>query len=219
MPIAYIDVYLDASDPTKILRDLNGNTALPMSFFQGSNVSLRVYIARPTGAVTGARYAKVDISALSLQVAIGPRAGAEAIKAAQYTWTKQISPDSAGLSGYFYADIDLNTTDLNTAIGTSESYESYLEFRISESGASYRVITQAKFTLQSVVKDPGSASSTPTPSSSYLTRDECLELFVLWDNRNRSGNAGRNVVLVSPDGAHTRTIGVDNDGAGIDYAI
>lgn len=219
MALAYVDLYLDASDPGKILKDLNGNTALPLNWYQGSNVSLRVYVARPTGLTTGARYAKIDITSLSLQVALGPRAGAEAIKAAQYTWTKQTTADSDGKLGYFYADLDLNTSDLNTAVGTSESYDAYLEFRISEGGANYRVVSQTPIKVLAVVKDPGSASSTPSPSSSYLTREECLEYFVMWDNRNRTENAGRSVVLVSPDAAHTRTLGVDNDGAGIDYII
>ena len=56
------------------------------------------------------------------------------------------------------------------------------------------------------------AISQPVPSSSYLTRDEAMALFVKYVNNPD----GATCTLTSPDGLHDRIIGVRNDGSAQD---
>jgi hypothetical protein len=221
-----VEIYLDLSTITgracKPIDNQPLSTLTLGPFYQGSLVSIRVYPIVATGnQISSPYFSKLDLTNLDFQLVLGPRAGAENILAAQYTWMKQVAADSEGKSGYFYADLNLNTSALNTAIGSSDQYTSaYLEFRISRSGAAYTPVFQVNPTIVAVVKDPTSSSSVPTPTPSYLTRDECLNLFVMWNNTLAAGGAnnGRNIILASPDGTRQREIGVGNDGAPIDNA-
>jgi hypothetical protein len=214
-----ISLYLDISLPQgRLIKGLTDAAPFVLGpFYQGQLLKLRVYPVTVSGSAVAPTISKVSLTNLDLQVAVGPRAGSEAIKASQYTWTKQSSADTDGESGYFYADLNLNTTDLNTAIGTADTYATYFEFLISRSGGSYTPAHQVAVNILAVVKDPGGAASNPTPAVEYFTKAQVLELFVLWDNRTRSANNGRSIITVSPDGTHTReSVGVDNDGAPTD---
>ena len=215
MALNFIDLYLDVSDPFKVYRDLNGTTALPINFFQGSKVAMHVYLVRPNGSLTGARFSKIDITGMTLKCYVGRRAGAESLQAYQETWTLQTTADSAGQSGYFYATLSLATTELDTAIGSSDTYSTYLEFRLTESGDT-RVACQVSFTLLSIVKDPSSSVSLPSAAANYFTAEQCMDMFVMWNNAARAANNGRLVTLVSQDGTNTRALGVDNEGGAID---
>lgn len=215
-----IDLYLDISTPQgRLVKSLNDASSPAFGpFYQGALLNLRIFPVVPTGA--GALppfYSKVPLANLNLYVVVGPAAGSESIKAAQYVWSKQTSNDSEGVSGYFYSDgLDLNTTDMNTAIGSNPNYLTKIEFLLQRGSGNFTAVFQADITILAAVKDPGSAASNPTPALSYLTKDECLNLFVMWDNRLRAANAGKAPILVSPDGSHTRELGVDNDGAPTD---
>ncbi len=218
MPDA-IDVFLDISKPqgalVRSLTDASPPTFGP--FYQGALLKLRVYPVVPTGASIGTLFSKVSLSTLDLQVVVGPAAGAESIKAAQYTWSKQQVADSDGLSGYFYADLDLNTTDLNNAISTNATYSTIMEFLLSRDAGAYSPVYQVDIQVKAIVKGPSGAASIPTPAVEYLTRAQAMELFVLWNNTVRAANNGRSIITVSPDGSHTREFGgVDNDGAPTD---
>lgn len=214
-----IELFIDVSTPTgaavKSLTDASPVAIGP--FYQGALLKLRVTPVVPTGSkVSTPFYAKVPISTIEMLATVGQRAGAEAIKAAQYTWSKQLTADAEGKSGYFYADLNLNTSDLNTAIGSSDTYGTYFEIQFSRSGGAYSPVFQSAITLLAVVKDPGSAASIPTPTESYLTLAQSYNLFVAWRNDLIPANAGRNVIFLSPDGTRTRELGVDNNAAPID---
>lgn len=219
-----IEVYLDISTPTgRLVKGLGDATPFTLGpFYQGQLLPLRVYPVVFNGKLVPSpgelQFSKVSLTGLELQVAVGPRAGAEAIKAAQYTWSKQVGADSESKSGYFYANLDLNTTDLNTYIGTSDSIFVYFEFILSRAGSTFAPVHQAYVQLLAVVKDPGSASSAPTPAASYLTAAQCYNLFVAWRNDLITANKGRNIVLLSPDGTHTRELGVGDSAEPIDNA-
>jgi hypothetical protein len=110
--------------------------------------------------------------------------------------------------------LDLNTSALNTAIGTDDTYSTYFEIRLSESGVK-RVTHQAQLTINSVVIGPGSAGSLPTPEAEYFTKAEMFELFPQWDN-TRVQSRGKCIRYSSADGTATRTHGVNNDKSPID---
>jgi hypothetical protein len=211
-----ISIYLDLSTPQgALVRGLGDRSPVALGpFYQGQLLRLRVFPVIPTGSILSTPYySSLPLANLDLQAAVGPRAGAQAILAAQYVWTKQTVPDTDGLSGYFYADLDLNTVAMNAAVGTLDSLATYFELLISRAGANFATVSQSSITILAVVKDPGAAASIPVPTASYLTRDECYNLFVMFDNRLRAANAGRSIITVSPDSAHTREgLGIDNDG-------
>lgn len=221
-----IELYMNVGTPTgALVRGLSDSGAFTMGpFYQGQLLKLRVYPVIPTGVLVpmpgAAQFSKVDLTNLDLQVVIGPRAGASSVKAAQYTWAKQTANDSEGKSGYFYANLDLNTTDLNTAIGTSDTYDTYIEFQLSRGGLPFAPAYQSAIQIISAVLDPSGAAAVPTPAASYLTAAQCFNLFVMWNNALAAGgaNAGRNVIFVSPDSAHTRELGVGNAAEPIDNA-
>lgn len=209
-----ISVYLDTSTPLgAIYKDA---LRAPLNFgsvYQGATLSLRVYPCVATSNTVSSPYiSKLPLDTLDLQVVVGPAAGAEAIKAAQYTWQKQLTPDSDGESGYFYADLNLNTSEMATAIGSSETYSTKIAFLLSRNGGPYSCVHQTSITLLAVVKDPDSEITIPTPTQYYLTVAQAEAKFVMWDNRILPQNAGRTLILVSPDSSHISETGVDNDG-------
>lgn len=205
-----LEMYLDCLEGRLVKGLSNQDEFVFNTIYQGSALQMRVYPVLPTYSGLPPFYSKISLTNLDLQVVLGPRAGADAIKAAQYTWTKQTTNDSEGKSGYFYATLDLNTTDLNTAIGSLDSIRYYLEFRISES-AVWRVAHQREVTVVSVVKDPSGAASIPTPAAGYYTIAEIQNLFV-----RKIGLAGETIILTSPDGASTRQLGCNDDKSGMD---
>lgn len=221
-----VEIFLDLSTVTgRAYKALDNQPLAALTigpFYQGSLVPFRVYpIIAGLNQVAAPYYSKVSLTNLEFELVLGPRAGAESILAAQYTWSKQTAADSEGKSGYFYADFNLNTSALNTAIGNNDTYTSaYLEFRLSRNGGAFSPVFQTQPTILAVVKDPGSASSIPTPTEEYLTVAAARNLFVMWNNllAPSGANNGRNIILVSPDGTRTREIGVGNNAEPIDNA-
>src|SRR5262249_12645984 len=106
----------------------------------------------------------------------------------------------------------------NTAISTSDTYSTYMEFLLSRSSSNFAAVYQAQISILAAVKDPGGAASAPTPAASYLTAAQCYNLFVAWRNDLIAANKGRNVIFLSPDGTHTRELGVGNSAEPIDNA-
>lgn len=214
-----IEIYLDLSTPLgAAVKGLDDPTPFSFSsFYQGALLPLRVFpVSRTANLRLAPYYAKLPIDAMLLRVLVGPRAGTTSILAAQYTWTQQLTADADGKSGYFYGDLDLNTSAMNTAIGTAETYSTFIEFQLSRNGGTWTPVFQTTLSITATVLDPTGAVSVPTPAPTYLTADQCFAVFALWNNTLRPSNAGRTIILTSPDGTKSREIGVGNDGALID---
>jgi hypothetical protein len=168
--------------------------------YQASQLSFRWYPIKKSGLNT---YIRVPVSGLTLDIAIGQRSGAEAIKARQNVWTEHSD-------GYLYATLNLNTTDLNNLV-TGDTYDTYLEIQMTENGNS-RPTYQEAITIRSVVIGPAGSSALPAAADQFLTRAQCLQMFVKW-TENLAGNA---IELASPDGTKFRLIGVNDDGSAQD---
>lgn len=180
MPNSVLNLYNDIVN-NRLVEGLNSRASVSLrEFFQGETVSIRIFPVRPiAGAVVAPFFESVTVSAMSYRLSIGPAAGAESLKAYQDTWTAQTSADSAGLSNYLYADLDLNTTELNTAIGSDSTYTASLfELQFSDNSAPYRIGYQGPFTLRSVVRDVSGAASLPTPSASYPDWNQANATYV-----------------------------------------
>ena len=147
---ASIDLYIDLqSPPRRLLGGLTGaSPPILTTLHQGSRIPLRIFPVKATGLVSsGSPYAAVDVTSFSdLKVAVGARAGtgspyAQAGAGTSYTFTAQSFADSEGLSNYFYGELNLNTTELNSAVGTADSINAFLEIHLAVAGA-YPVVFQ-----------------------------------------------------------------------------
>lgn len=203
-----IELYVDIIGNKLVKSTDNSDEFQFSSIFQGSTLQLRVFPVRPTNRSIAPFYSKEDISNLTLRIVVGPRSGAEDIKAAQYTWSKNLTDH------YFYGDLELNTVEMEAAIlAAGDTYTTYLEIQLGNAGV-YRTVAQKQITITSTVKDPSSAP-TPVPGApAALSLADALAIFIL-----KRGNAGDTITLVSPDGTRERILGVTNDGAAQDDSI
>lgn len=105
--------------------------------------------------------------------------------------------------------LNLNTAAMATAMSGQTSVACYIEF-LFDDGTNAKTTIRQDLTVQKAYITAG----TPTeyPLASYLTREECVELFVRWANNEN----GKTIELKSGDGTKTRVLGVDNDSAPTD---
>lgn len=194
----------------KLVRGLsdNGDFTLP-SLVQYGSYALKVYPVYPTKTFPPV-FAKVDISGMTLTAGIGARAGNESLLAYQGTFSLNTT------DRYFYANLDCNTSEMNTAIGTLDSISTYFELRLTESGVA-RVTYQTPVKVYGAVDHVTAGGSLPTAAANYLTREECEAMFVKWVNA--AADAGKTITLISPDGTHQRIIGVNDDASAKDDLV
>lgn len=208
-----VDLYVDIVNSELVL-GLNNATQFQFGkIFQGSALSLRIFPVKPTNNQFAPYFTLVDISGLLARVSIGPRIGATALLASQDVWTKAFS-DGSGTVGCFTAVLNLNTTELNAAIGSLDSYTAYLEIQLSETAA-WRPVAQRSITILPTVWDPSGAASLPGAAANYPTIEMMKALCVLVNgNPNGRGftladqtGVKRSVVYLGADGElHTEGV-------------
>src|SRR6185312_16567326 len=132
MAASDITLYNDIVNRRLVL-GLNNQGAFSFSaFYQAEKINFQLYPVTPTNSASAPFYAKADISNIVPYMYVGPRQGTTALLASQETWTPVL--DAGATTGYFTASLDLNTTQMNTAIGTNDSISTLIEIQISESG-------------------------------------------------------------------------------------
>lgn len=200
---AFIELYNDITNgrliigPTASGWDGQSFKLAETKIYQGSKLPIRYYPIKPAGQYS---YVYVSLDGLALDIALGPRAGAEAILARQNIWT----PSDDGR--YFEATLNLNTTEMNNAIAAADTFSTWFEINLSIAGA-FRPTYQEQISLQSVVIGPSGAANLPTAAVEYLTAAQLRAEFVRFSgNRN-----GATIELPSPDGASFRLIGCNNN--------
>lgn len=222
MPAYETIVYLDISTPQgAFVGGLEAFLPPPPEigpFIQGQAITFHVHPVRPispTEANPNPGYEHISLSGLAFEMVIGPRAGTTAVLASldgPLNWV-------ATSGTYWLGTIDLNTSAMNTAIGTADSLATYLEFRIAQDGITFKPVAQIAITVTASVRDPGAAVSPSSPDPSFITLAQAKALFVQWNNMLDANNYGREVILASPSGLRGRGLGVDDDGSPIDYSI
>jgi len=210
---AYFQIYLDAFN-RRLPLTLTNQAAFTglANAYQYGKIKFRIYPVRPNGNVTGTLYSVLDLDNLTLKMGIGAKAGGEDLLAytAPGSWSKVYDSGASG-PGYFSGELDLNTTEMNTAIGSASSVSSFFEIQLGDS-SDYRTAYSAAITVNATVMTSGAAASLPTAAAEYYTKEEVAGLFAkLYGSET--------ITLQSPDGTRFRTLGVDNDGNAIDDLI
>ena len=113
--------------------------------YQGAIVPMQVQIIEPNPDGGPHDFIVVDPTNLALQVAIygSQPIGTAALPAAivtQFSWTTDANAKA------FTADVALNTTALNTFLGANSSLTAWIEFKVTEGGATTPIF-QSSFTL------------------------------------------------------------------------
>ena len=201
-----IDLYNDVVNNVLVL-GLNNKERFNISsrnIYQGSKIPIRWYPVRPTNSITAPFFTLLPVSGLSLDICLGPRAGSESLLARQNVWV-----ENSG--GYLEATLNLNTSELNTAISSSDSYSTFFEINLTDAGDE-RPVYQDTVNIIPVVKGPGTSASLPTAAVEYLTAAQIRAEFVRFFNNPN----GSTIELLSPDGSHSRLIGCNDDGTAQD---
>src|ERR1041385_840046 len=167
-----------------------GSVAALPPMFQGNSRDLQITVLDPTGDLGGTPWSKVDLSADTIRVAIGATptgtAGGPTPLALQtvFTW----DPVKLKFSG----SLGLNTTAIDTFIGTASSATAYFEVNIVDAG---NRITIFQGTVQLVAVVDEATSTAPNPTDQYFTAAESNSRFVL-----KQFVAGDAIIMVSADG-------------------
>ncbi len=203
------------SSPVKLVIDrqakqlvsyLGSVTSIP-ALFQSNVQDFIIQIVDPTGNLSVPNTI-VDMGGKGLRVSVGATptgssGGPTPLALIAGTW------DST--NKWFTAALALNTTDVDTYIGSLSEKSAYFELNITESG-NRNTILQSTFTIRAVVDELG--STVPSPTDQYLTRAESEAAFL-----KKKEGAGITWVAVSPNGIYGRELGVADDGTAIDNII
>lgn len=193
---------------SKVLQvsDTNGGVVELAPFYKYETVPFDIVIVEPNLEVIGfPRWNRVDISNLSIRAAINDTLDTASPLSYQPTFTKDES------SNVFSGELDLNTSALNTWIGSSSSKSAYFEIELQE-GTAVTKIYQALIEVKNSVVQIGVTS--PSPVDSYLTTASADQQYA-----RKVGAAGEQFTITSPGGVYQRVFGVDDGGNAIDQIL
>jgi hypothetical protein len=153
------------------------------------------------GVATSTPYEVLDASGYSISLLVTKASDGSTLAGPFTSWT----PSGTALTG----SADLNTAAMATAVsGLSAGGELSTIFwlRITN-GSSRQVTVETAVTIKKSAITSGTPSELPI--TSYLTREECLALFVRY-----AGNPdGATITLTSPDGTEEVVLGANDDGS------
>lgn len=200
---AYVPLYNDIVNDVLVTGLTNPARWAVPSPGKAGLIRLRYFPLMPTNSARAPFFSQLSVAGLSLRVNIG---GIDNVLAYQDTWTKQTQPDTLGIQNYFYADLDLNTTELNTAVGSSGYYDTTFEIQLNDNG--WRRTYQQSLRIINFVRDPTGAADLPDPAESYLTKAAAAGQYVSFANNPY----GSSILLPSQDGSKATILYTDNDG-------
>lgn len=186
----------------KKLYSLNGSVASMPDLFQSNIITLQVQVVDPpTNVLASPTVFDAGGAGFGLRASVGQQptgsSGGPAPLALQDTFIWD------AVNKWFTADLGLNTTAVDTYIGTAPQAQAWFELNLTLAG-NRTTILQNTFLIKAVV-DEGT-STVPTPTDIYLTRADVLALL-----------AGKQDKLIkSPSSIYGRELGVADDGTPTD---
>lgn len=186
--------------------DVSGEIFVLPAFNKYEVVPIELVIVEPDVATRGIpRFSRVDISNLSLAIALNDTYDDATPLAYQNSFTKDESTNK------FTGDLSLATAALNSWLGSSDSKDAYFEIEVQE-GSNVSKIFQATVTVKNSVAQVG--ATVPSPVDEYFTKAQVEAQFL----RHFNG-AGIQVAILSPSGNYQRIFGVDDGGNAIDQIL
>ena len=188
------------------ISDRNSGPFVLPAFQKYETVPFEIVIVEPAVEAAGlSRFNRVDISNLSISVAVNDTFDSATPLAYQPTWAKNEDEN------VFSAELELNTALVNAYIGSSDSKTPYFEIEVQE-GTARSKIFQASITLKNSVTTVSPAA--PTPLDEYYTKQQAEAQFI-----RKVMGAGEQITMVSPSGNYLRILGVGDAGEPIDNII
>lgn len=171
-----------------------------MGFLKYEQYPFEVVIVEPDPTNPAGRFVRVDITNLSLKMAINDTLDDSTPLAEQTSWTKDTSRN------VFSGTLNLNTSAMNTYIDGDKT--PYLELEISDGTNRVKILQETCAVAISLMPV---ATTSPNPSRVYLDFNEIFGLFV-----PRVLGNGESITIPSPNGAYRRIIGCNDDGTARD---
>lgn len=169
-------------------------------------VPLEIVIVEPDLESKGIlRFSRVDISNLSVSVALNDTYDDAAPLAYQNTFTKDETQN------VFTGDLSLSTAALNSWLSSSEYKDAYFEIEIQEGSNISKVYLSTVRVYQSVSQV---GAIVPSPVDEYYTKAQNDQQFL----KPISG-PGVQHTLTSPGNVYQRIFGVTDDGQPIDQIL
>jgi hypothetical protein len=168
-------------------------------------LSIQPLEINPSGALTSDPYTTLDGAGFSLSVLVTTTTGTT-LAGPQTSW----AVDGQAKIG----SIDLNTAAMVTAFtsGSTLYVDAYIYFQFDD-GSNRKVTIKSDLRILRSYLTSGTPSELPLET--YLTRDECLALFVKW-----SGNApGAAITLVDSTDTYETIIKCNDDGSNSSNAV
>lgn len=186
--------------------DFNGGVITLPPFNKYENVPFEIVIVEDDVTAVGPpKFSRVDISPLSMSIALNDTYDVATPLAYQNTFAKD------EIFNVFSGSLSLNTSALNTWLGSSTYKDGIFEIEIQE-GSNVSKIYQATVRVNNSVAQVG--ATVPSPADEYYTKAQADQQFV-----KPVGDAGRQVTLTSPGNVYQRIFGVDDNGQPIDQIL
>lgn len=167
-----------------------------MGFLKHEQYPFEVVIVEPNPDGGPNSFVRVDITDLSLKMAINETLGSATPKAEQTSWVKDTSRN------VFSGTLDLNTSAMNTYIDGDKS--PYFELEIYDGTNRVKILQETCDVAQSLM--PVTTTS-PDPARVYLTYEEMLGIFV-----PRVMGPGETLTWRDFNGNNLRIFGTRTDG-------
>ena len=172
--------------------------------FHKNTLNLQIFPleVNPAAVTGGDPFTMVSTSGLSLVLSIYSSDGSTLLATAS-SFTEETG------TGTLIGQLDLNTTEMGTAITSLEGSEVIIEARFVNPSGETNVSTTRKSGSQSKILKQLNATGAPTPvpGETYVTLNELKALAVL-----KAGQPGETKTWISADGSKTLLQYLDNDG-------
>lgn len=169
-------------------------------------IPLAIVIVEPAAPWTPNSFARIDITNISLKVAVNDTLDDSSPLAEQASFTKDTSTNT------FYGNLELNTANFNSWLGSSASKTAYFEIEATEGVAPRTKIYSKAVTVLNSVMQPTTTS--PDPLKEYYTKQEMEGLFVQFRLQ-----PGQTISIPNPANTHERVLGCQDDATELDTIL
>lgn len=182
------------------LSDESSTPVDPPIFQKYETVPLQIVIVEPCSPWGPNNFQRVDITNITLTVAINDTLDDSTPLASQSTFNKTTATNT------FNGDLVLNTANMNTYIGAAGTDKAaYFEIEAIEGATTRTKIYTSLVTLKGSVLQ--TVTSSPDPLQEYLTRQQQEGIFVQFRLK-----PGQTISIPSPGNVYERVLGANDDG-------